>query len=64
MIKKWPGWANWIALSLIYLITGLTFKFILSRYTVDWQYIVVIAGIHSGIYLAKWSYDKGHWRYK
>ncbi len=64
MIKKWPGWFNWIALWGIYTIVAFIFKLILSRYPVAWQYIVVICAIHSGIYLAKWSYDKGHWSFR
>jgi len=44
------------------MITGFVFKFILG-YRVDWRYIVVIAAIHSGIYLAKWRFDEGNWRF-
>lgn len=64
MIKDWPGWKNWLALWGVYMIAGFVFKFVMYKYTVEWPYIVVIAAVHSGIYLAKWSYDKGHWRFR
>ena len=63
MIKRFPGWANWIALWLVYAIAGFTFKFLMHRYDVAWEYVIVIAGIHSAIYLCKWRFDNGNWKF-
>ena len=62
MIKQLPGWANWIALWLVYMFAGFTFYFILG-YEVDWRYIVVICALHAGIYLAKWRFNEGNWKF-
>ena len=63
MIKRLPGWANVIALALVYMIVGFIVKLLMARYSVAWQFVIIISIIHAGIYLAKWRFDHGNWNF-
>lgn len=66
MIKKWPGWANYLFLWVVYTIFGFVLYFSFSllsgvhlkgteRLFVVF-FIFITTAVHCGMYLAKWRY--------
>jgi len=74
MIKKWPGWANYLALWAVYLVFGFGLYYLfrwISEVHINQLahlfvvfYIFIQTAVHCGMYLAKWRFYDGGWHYK
>jgi len=62
MIKKLPGWLNFIGLFSIYFIVGILLDLACGFHT-DKRFIGLLTSFFAGGYLAKWRFMDGGWRF-
>jgi len=63
MIKRLPGWANFLALWAFYFFLSWGISE-LSGWDADLRFIAFLTSIYCGGYLAKWRfYEKDGWRF-
>jgi hypothetical protein len=62
MIKRLPGWLNYLLLWLVYFAVGVGFDALCGFHT-DKRFIGGFTALYAGAYLAKWRFDKDEWRF-
>ena len=62
MIKKWPGWANFLFLAGVYSVVIFLLRWFLKSQCEDW-FLVIIVTTYAGGYLAKWRYFNGELKF-
>ncbi len=62
MIKRLPGWANYLVLWAAYFVIGIALDWI-CRFHTDWRFIGFFTAFFAGAYLAKWRFMDGKWRF-
>ena len=65
MIKRIPGWLNYLILWLVYFGLGLFLRWV-SGLEADTAYIALFTAFYCGAYLSKWAYNANNdneWRF-
>ena len=62
MIKRLPGWLNFLLLSVGYAIVVVLLRWLLKSQCEDW-FLAILVFTYAGAYLAKWRYHNGEWHF-
>ena len=62
MIKRLPGWLNYLFLWVFYFLVGILLDLICGFHT-DKRFIGFFTAFFAGGYLAKWRFMDGEWRF-
>ncbi len=62
MIRRLPGWLNFLLLWTFYFAVGWLMDLVCGWHT-DRRFIGFYAAVFCGAYLAKWRFSDGEWRF-